>query len=250
VYQRKYQYVASKWKKATLLLQDETISPYIPDTRLFIKHDLLDMLNRYPVVYIKPDEGMKGKGIICISNNEAGYMIKTTSQTLTVDSLERLYRKLFSIAKKYRLIVQQGVNLIRYREQPIDFRILMQKPRNKWVYCGIVGKLGGKGSIVTNYASGGRAVPFGGAIYQTLHVEPSKIKQLRDEIRTLCYKVCTQLTSVYPGLRELGIDIAVDQSGDIWILEVNTTPGHQLFRDNAELYRRISRNVHLINSKS
>ena len=249
--QRKYQYVASKWTKTHLLMQDEQIKARIPDTRPLTYENLMDMLTLYPVLYLKPDNGMKGQGIIRITHNEDCYWLNTCETQRAFSTVEELLPALKQLIQHYKFVIQQGVTLLTYEEHPIDFRVLLQKPKDKWVYSGIVGKMGEKNSIVTNLALGGKGVPFKTALHQTLQMEEEEIINLRDAIRDLCFRIADQLTSKYSGLRELGIDLVVDPDKEVWLLEVNTTPGHQLFRSlpNEKIYQRIVRNVRLINEQ-
>ncbi|MBP1933785.1 YheC/YheD family protein [Ammoniphilus resinae] len=249
--QRKYQYVASKWTKTHLLMQDDQVKARIPDTRPLTYENLTDMLSLYSVLYLKPDNGMKGQGIIRLTHVEDSYLFHTREAQWEFLTFEDMLPILKQLTKNYKFVIQQGVSLLTYQEHPIDFRVLLQKPKDKWVYSGIVGKMGEKNSIVTNMALGGKGVSFKTALTQTLQMEEEEIKSLRDAIRDLCFRIADQLTSKYHGLRELGIDLVIDPNREVWILEVNTTPGHQLFRSlpNEKIYQRIVRNVRLINEQ-
>ncbi|MNW57899.1 hypothetical protein D3C74_357320 [compost metagenome] len=51
------------------------------------------------------------------------------------------------------------------------------------------------------------------------------------------------LARKYPNLKEIGIDIAIDQAIKLWILEVNTLPALFPFKtlENKDIYKKIRR---------
>lgn len=246
---RRYQFVMSKWTKNKLMLEHEIIQSYMPDMKWLTKKNLLEMLTHYSVVYIKPDTGMKGVGIIHLSHACEGFIVRTSETSKQIDTFEKLTPFIKSLVKNHHYIIQEGIPLLSLNEQPLDFRVLVQKPMDEWVYSGIVGKLGVKNGIITNFASGGKAIPFREALTETMMLPFSEIKNRRDELRDLSLIIADHLTNVYPGLRELGIDFGIDVWGNPWIIEVNTTPGHQLFKalPNENVYKRIARNFYLLN---
>lgn len=246
---RRYQYVVSKWTKNNVLLENELLHPYIPHMQLLTKQTLLEMVSFYPVLYLKPDNGMKGKGIIRLTQNNEYFIVQTSESTMTIPTFDQLTPYLKQLIKEHKYLIQQGIPLLSFDEQPIDFRVLLQRPHDEWLFSGIVGKLGEKNAITTNFASGGKAVSFRDIIMQTLHLPIEEIKNLRDELKRISLIISDQLTSTYSGLRELGIDYAIDPTGKVWIIEVNTTPGHQLFKflPNEKIYKQIVRNFRLIN---
>lgn len=252
MYKRRYQYVVSKWTKTQLLLENEMIRSYIPDTRLLTRENLLQMISDYPVLYIKPDNGMKGKGIIRLDQGEGYYWLHTGEWVKPYVTLNEVIQHLKRLTRHNKFLVQRGIPLITLEDMPIDFRVLLQKPVDDWVYAGIVGKLGEKHSITTNLACGGKAIPFRLAMTDTLGLTYEEIRDLRDELRDLSFLIADELTFTYPGLRELGIDYAIDTDGQAWILEVNTTPGHRLFKGlpNEKIYKRIIRNMKIIDSNT
>ncbi|WP_107725747.1 YheC/YheD family protein [Desmospora activa] len=65
---------------------------------------------------------------------------------------------------------------------------------------------------------------------------------------TLSHVSSRVLDARFPGIRELGVDIAVDQKGKLWILEVNTSPACSTFRllRDKTMYRRIIKNKRVI----
>jgi D-alanine-D-alanine ligase-like ATP-grasp enzyme len=64
-------------------------------------------------------------------------------------------------------------------------------------------------------------------------------------LRGLGVAVAAQLERKFPGIKEIGVDIAVDQQYKPWILEVNTKPDPYIFQklQNKAVFRKIIRYV-------
>lgn len=85
----------SKWHKTQLLLQNGSIKPYVPETRKYNKANLKSMLEKYGMVYVKPERGTFGKGVMRVEQ-EAGqrfaYQYEETRQEFK--HLDALYTSL------------------------------------------------------------------------------------------------------------------------------------------------------------
>lgn len=62
----------SKWYKTKLLLQSGFIKRYIPDTRRFSRSNLEQMIYSYGMIYVKPERGTYGNGVIRAERGERG----------------------------------------------------------------------------------------------------------------------------------------------------------------------------------
>lgn len=86
----------------------------------------------------------------------------------------------------------------------------------------MLGRIARRGLFVTNICQGGRLVPAAEGIRRSLNAQ--SIEPKKNEMRHLT-KICTSLLEQrFPGISQLGYDYGIDQSGHIWILEVNTRP--------------------------
>ena len=65
------QKVSSKWKKMKVLLKDKYIAPFHPETRKYSLTALEQMCEIYRTVYVKPEQGTHGKGIMRIEHTSA-----------------------------------------------------------------------------------------------------------------------------------------------------------------------------------
>lgn len=236
-----YQQVASKALKTMVLLRNEQISPYIPETRCYNYQQLRQMLSRHSSVFIKPDKGGGGVGTVRVT--------KLGSQKLELHTLNRrrvieprnlpLYVKRCLNPKRH-YIIQQGIDLGEINGRPFDLRVHLQKPLSNWQISGVCAKIAAPGKIVTNHCKGGLPVEAQKALYQ-VSAQKKQTNFLMRKIYNLSKEIAKTLNIFFPGLRELGIDLGVDKNLDIWIFEVNTRPDFKMFRVLADhhMYNQI-----------
>jgi hypothetical protein len=119
-------------------------------------------------------------------------------------------------------LIQQGISLARIGGRPIDYRVKVVKNGGVWEFRSMVGRLARPGLFVTNLCKGGTMLSCREGLRRSLPRIKASAKKA--EMRRLTL-VCIELMERhFPGIGELGFDYAVDLSGKIWILEVNTRP--------------------------
>jgi len=236
------QRVHSKWAKTKVLLKTDFLQRHIPVTKRFNYENARDMLQQYGMVYIKPDKGMFGIGVIRVERTSSGYRYQHDRDIRSYSSFDSLYEKLLKHHKKRSYLIQKGVQLLRYRKRRFDLRVMVQKNgRNEWETTGIIGRLSHPAKIVTNYHSGGTLYPIETLMSQ--HMNASELSGFKHGLKKLGLSVAGQLQSAYPGLKEIGIDVAVDDKHHPWILEVNTMPDPYIFRKlpDKKVFRKVYR---------
>ncbi|MGM1048723.1 MAG: YheC/YheD family protein [Bacillota bacterium] len=214
--------LASKWLKTEALLTDPQIIPYIPETNAYGRDDLMSMLSQYDMVVIKPVVGTGGNGVIRIQNHDEGYNVSHKGRTRFVSSFPELIPILSSIRLKRKYLIQQGVNLAKIKGRPLDYRVKVVKTKGRWEFRAMVGRLARRGLFVTNLCKGGMQLRCRPAIrYSLPHINSL---EKRNEMRQLTRNCIAVLEKRFPGIGELGFDYGLDDTGAIWILEVNTRP--------------------------
>ena len=157
-------------------------------------------------------------------------------------SLDELDLALTERIQKRDYIIQQGIPLMKHDELPFDLRVLTQKNlQRNWETTGILGRVAAPGKIITNIHGGGRLATFEELVRP--HFDKDRFQQLRSELYRLGIHTAVQLQKSFPRLKEIGIDIALDEDGRPWIIEVNTLPGIYAFGllPDKETYRKIKR---------
>lgn len=214
--------LASKWLKTEALLSDGRVSHYIPMTRVYTADTLLAMLRRYGNVVIKPIVGGGGYGVIKVFRDSRGYGFTYMDQTRIYRDFKSMRRALHVVKAKRKYLIQQGISLARIGGRPIDYRVKVVKNGASWEFRSMVGRLARPGLFVTNLCKGGTMLTCREGLRRSLPRIKASAKKA--EMRRLTH-VCIELMERhFPGVGELGFDYAVDYSGKIWILEVNTRP--------------------------
>lgn len=231
----------SKWVKTKWLLGSGSVGRYVPMTKLFSKSNLADMLDRFATVYCKPTSGSGGAGIMRVKKREGGYLLQHGGGQSRLGSLDSLFERMRKRVNGRPFLLQQGISLAKSNGNPFDTRVMVQKTNaGRWVSTALFTKIGRPGKVATNYKQGGRIGYFrptmAGAGFGS-----NRIGQKESELKQLGRRVGRVFDRHGKGFRELGLDVALDSSGHVWILEVNTSPQFYPLKNmkDKSLYRRI-----------
>ena len=238
----------NKWTIYRLMRKDERFSPHLPLTRMYESPaDLTEMIRKYPLVYLKPINGTGGRGILRIEKQNGGsYLIQGRDQSRRIISPQRvplsgLHGRLEGWnLKANRYLVQQGIQLKLPNGRVHDYRMLVQKNGNgNWEVTGCAGRIGASGSITSNLHGGGEAVTMKALLKQWIKNEDT-VHAVTVEADKLGVQMAAFLEQTYGRLCEMALDLAIDRTGHIWLLEVNPKPAREVFfqAGERETYRR------------
>jgi len=209
------------------------LKPYIPYTEKYIDDSQIEkFLTLYETIFIKPIHGSQGRGIIKIRTiknyyyleEEDGYSKKEKEFT----SLKNLLRYLKPLLYKKTYIIQQGIPLLLSNNRPLDFRFLCHKnPQNKWEVTSSVARISHQQHFVSNISKGGEIEKVTILLQSFLSKkEAYHLKKLLSELAIEC---CQWIDSTFDGLFvEFGVDLALDQHFNPWVIEMNSKPSKDL----------------------
>ncbi|MCS7463630.1 YheC/YheD family protein [Paenibacillus doosanensis] len=211
------------------LNKENGLHTYLPESHLLQNFQMLKtMCAKYPVVFLKPITGSLGKGIIRITRQaDQTYVCHFTNLSSTrkqsFAKLSQLFAAISRKIKQRRYQIQQGLSLIAVGGRPVDFRALVQRNEaGQWGITSIVARIAGNHHFVSNLARGGSLSSVKEALARSSSTAASggAIK-LRRAALAIAKGVEAQIPAHFA---ELGIDLALDTQGRVWLLEVNSKP--------------------------
>jgi hypothetical protein len=224
----------NKWEMYKLLIKHSIKNIKIPETRLLADDSLASMITDYPLLYIKPIATWGGSDISTIQMNR-GFLEWTLQgkEEIIFKDLKEAYNEINQYYHNKTSIIQRGIPAIHYDGRPFDIRTHLYKELDgSWIYAGDLIRIGGEGSLVSNIGiSNGSVKPTDGVI--SLLFTEQKPYFSKDLLKTVSFDICKMLDS-YHSFTEVGLDFALDQNGNLWIIEVNTddlkgSPDRELF---------------------
>ncbi|MFD0588373.1 YheC/YheD family protein [Paenibacillus sp. GCM10027627] len=195
-----------------------------------------EMLEKHKFVYFKPGGGSLGIGIYRLTHHPSrGYFVRYRKGNQNVlvrySNFQNMMRMLQARhgSRLSQYVIQQGIRLVEIDKCQLDFRFHMHKNgSNQWIAAGIGAKKAGKGSVTTHVKSGGSLMTPEQALSRTFGSEAGAILE---KAKRVAVKLSEAIERNYPHrLGELGLDIGIDTSGDIWMFEANAKPGRSIFK--------------------
>ncbi|WP_442599046.1 YheC/YheD family endospore coat-associated protein [Neobacillus sp. D3-1R] len=215
------------------LYNDISVSQYLPETEPFTSFSAIEqMLSQYGHVYIKPINGSLGLGVhqLLFDKVENYYYCRYYDEDgekklRKFSTLESLMNTIFRRRSLEKMIVQQGIPLLRYENRPIDFRIHSNKDANgNWQITAMAAKIAGIGSATTHVKKGGLIK----SLDEIFNQEEKKlyIPKLREAALKLSQSLEKNLEGI---IGEIGFDLGIDKEGNVWLFEANSKPGRSIF---------------------
>jgi hypothetical protein len=213
------------------LKKEVALQKYLPDSHTLQNYNLFkSMCSRYNVVFLKPVKGSLGKGIIRLSRMgpeqwQVSHATFGGTKKQTFTSLIKLFSTLEGKMKTVRYLIQQGLTLIEIGGRPVDFRALTQKNASgKWTVTSIVSRTAGTHHFVSNLARGGTLSTVKESIAKS-NLPVSHRSNVSVLLKKAALDIAKGVDHTIPAhFAELGIDLALDTSGRVWLLEVNSKP--------------------------
>lgn len=208
-----------------------SLTAHLPQSlRLTTRQQLHYMCARHRVVFLKPARGSLGKGIIRIERlNEKLYVAQFTSlagiRKQPFTNISALWLALKSKVKLAKYQIQQGLALIEIGGRPVDFRAVVQKNETgRWIITSIVARQASPQQFVSNIARGGSLFSVKDALARS-RLTPLQRRQAMTKLNQVALEIAEHIdATINAHFGELGIDLAVDNNGKVWLIEVNSKP--------------------------
>ncbi|MCY9662669.1 YheC/YheD family protein [Paenibacillus chondroitinus] len=232
--------------------KDPHIRAYLPPTAVLNRDSFYRLMRRYKSVYIKPNMSHMGKGIMKAWSIDKEYrFVKVKGDVKSFRNLKSAYNTIQKQTSKDLYIVQKTIHLAKIKTRPFDIRVMMMRnSQNNWQYTGMLAKVAGRSSVITNVnRGGGYVIPIEHALDTSLRLTHEQQHRTIKDLIDLSHRICHRFNR-YKYSSQIGIDFGIDQHHKIWIIEVNFDyPSHDLFNKlkDKKMYRKIKslRNMYL-----
>lgn len=217
----------NKWEMYQWFSTDHKMRQYLPPTDLYHSpQELIDFIEKYKKVYIKPVSGLRGRGVYQVTLEKNKITFKHRESDLNnIDTVKTLNEALVYIENHFqngKHLVQRSIDLVKYLDGVIDFRCIMQKNQSaQWECKAIIGRKGVKDSVVSNISSGGRAYRGLDLLKKALELPDENASALYNKIQSLAIEISKCLDDYGINCGSIGLDIGVDTQGNLWLIEIN-----------------------------
>ncbi|WP_421384051.1 YheC/YheD family protein [Bacillus salacetis] len=222
----------NKWTIYRHLKEQVKVSPYLPETTLIESiPEAVSLIKKEKRVIIKPFDGAHGVAVYEIQADKEQVTIRTTKKTEIVEKKmdeETLARWLESLTRKKSFILQKRLDNRDEQNRPFDLRLLLQKnEKDNWSVSCKGFRVGNQASLLTNLSAGAAAIPYEEWKKHQKHYNWTYIEsELKDIIRYLP----ETLEEEFAPLFEIGLDIIICRDSSVWILDMNSKPGHKMLQ--------------------
>lgn len=225
--------------KLKTLQRIQTLPDYqniiIPYELVKNEQQLRDFVKKNKYIVIKPIGGNQGKNIQFISWENAQFQVNDMGH-ITVYDDERFSDFYQEKVKGRSLITQKYISSMTTSGQAFDVRVHVQRNGQcEWEITKIYARIGSGKGLIANLSAGGSMAD--GKLFLQHHF-PHHFQKIYTKIRNIGMTLPQAFQDFYTReIDSLGIDLGIDQSGHIWLFEINSFPGSKYFEFERALTR-------------
>lgn len=244
-----YSRIVNKYYKHKVLAQYDDLKPYLPETEWFNEENLQIMLEKFPVVFIKPSRGTAGIGIFRLEKKINGYSLRFKKMKLDFKDFDVCYNHLLFLIKQVKqnskrflgkYIIQQGIPLLKYKNRLFDIRSFVQFniESNQFEWQGAYARVAHPNKIVTNISNSGMPLSLA-----TVFLEKGELTdELLEKIPFISTQIAESIHEACDEIVEVGLDFGVDTELRLWLIEVNVKPRYKGFKSiDMNVYHNIDK---------
>jgi hypothetical protein len=228
-----------------LLKCNDDTSKYLIETFEYKdNYQLIDCIEKFRHIYLKPKGGSRSKGIFFVErldNNvyEVNYR-KTNAEDIKLkadmnnllDILEQEISNMEFVKSDY--ILQEAISLSRINNRNFEIRVVMQKnSKNIWIRTCMVARTAGENEKFINISTESD-------VKSSQIVTESFGENEREELRKASKAVTELLDSSNIQAGEIAIDFGIDENKKLYIIELNSKPDNLLAAIKAYKMRNLA----------
>jgi hypothetical protein len=217
------------------------LKTFVPETyRLADVERAMASVKRWKIAYLKPIGGYGGMGVTRIEYLGADKYRVSIDRKQNGSNRERIVvsanglRRLLQVRKQVPHLFQKGLRLLTIGGRKVDFRVVVHRDvEGKWHVVGVVPKMAAPDGVVTNLIAGGERK----TIVQCVALAQREQKVIPvAELERAAMKIAQKISTARPKTGLIGFDMGVDESGRVYMIEMNPKPARSLL--SSEMKRK------------
>jgi hypothetical protein len=230
-----------KWAINKALVKYADAKQYLPETIIYSSFDdVISMLEIYDLIFIKSIFGTQGTEVLSIEKLNNKYKLnyyQKGAKDIFLDSVNEVKEFVNKYIGSKKFIIQQGLKLLTYKGHSMDIRIfIMKNASGKWESIFKGARIASGDFLLTNIHTGG-VYAFYEQLYPQLKEQYSSIKlPTSAELDEASIMIATYIERELGACGEFGIDIGIDTTGRIWLIEANDKPGKRLESKSLDIF--------------
>jgi hypothetical protein len=222
-----------KWQLYERLTKYPKVRKYFPETIVYGNfNDVLLMLEKYNFIFLKSSHGSKSKEVLSVEQEKELYRLNFYNDEIKevlIEDIQSLEEFVCNFIDGKEFIIQQGIRLLKFHEHKMDLRILLQKnEQGLWNSTYNASRIAKGSSTITSYSAGGNI-----AIYEQIYpyLDSTSLNCSipdSDSLVETTIKIANYIEKEFGSFGEIGMDMAIDEGGNIWIIEGNAKPGKRI----------------------
>ncbi|MBB5355611.1 hypothetical protein HNR43_001586 [Anoxybacillus mongoliensis] len=215
-----------KWEVYERLRDIPTVRHHLPET---IKYktftDVLTMIDQHNYVFVKSFYGSRAREVMSIKRKKHMFevmFVKNDELMIEQMDIEQLKDDVQSFTKHKPFVVQQGVSLMTFQQRSFDIRILMLKNgEGRWepIYdlINLAEQHASITTLIDNHEYDFKTIYP--SLCETYHTVPSVA-----QLHMFAEHVCEAIEKKFGHFAEIGLDVGIDETGHMWLIEANSKP--------------------------
>ncbi len=222
-------YRFDKWQMYSWLIHNTSLCAHLPQTILYTKpENIFYFLNEHTSIYIKPIYGYKGIGIIKVykNNNLISALLKQDEKIIKVEfnKIDNAHIFFDDYLTPGEYIIQKMLEITFEKNQVVDFRLILMKDQyGEWIDLGAYGRVGSSDNIVSNRSGGGKVEKDCFVLEQIYKFSHNEALAYRTQMSVMAVEAAKALDKLGLVMGRYGIDLAIDNNKNIWLIEMNHT---------------------------
>ncbi len=195
------------------------------------QNQLLNLVLKHKDIIIKPVDGAQGFAVYHLILENKEIRVRTTKKQSVIEqtfAFESFLKWINRLLNKHSFIAQKRIQNVTVQDEPFDIRVLLNKDSNgEWREFQRAIRKGESNGILTNVSRG--ASYFSHDDWKKNH-PTYNWTYIEQELEEILEALPLLLEETFSPLFEIGVDIIIADDSSLWILDINSKPGHKIIR--------------------